>query len=113
YLAQAVLRRLGPGQRIYGFMLLAAVALSAAALFARSGADDDTGDLLGTIAIGGSIALVMVPPVLRDWSRRAAGREWLRLAGALCELRELLQPGMGARHERELLESIRAVREGR
>jgi membrane associated rhomboid family serine protease len=114
YLGQMVLRRLGPGQRTYGWMLIGDVVLAIAALVARERDDgSELGTLLGTIAIGGALCLVMLPPLVRDLGRRAAAADRLRLARALCDLRELLQPGMGARHERELLDTIIAVRDGR
>jgi membrane associated rhomboid family serine protease len=114
YLGQMVLRRMGPAQRTYGVMLLVAFGLAVVALLARSNdPDDDLGALLGTIAIGGAVCLVMVPPLLRDWGRRAASADHLRLARALAELRELVQPGMGGRHERDLIDTIIAVRDGR
>jgi membrane associated rhomboid family serine protease len=119
YLGQMVLRRLGPGQRAYGFMLLADLALAGFALAARSGGVDEVdggsglGDLIGTIALGGAACLVVLPPMLRRWGRRLVAAERLRLARAVCDLRELLQPGMGARPEREVIDTILAVRAGR
>ncbi len=114
YLAPALFRRLPPGQRTYVWMLSADALLAAVAFAAhRSEASDRVAELLGVIAIGASVCLVMVPPMLRDGARRALLADRLRLALLLCDLRELLAPGMGARQERELIEAIARVRAGR
>src|SRR5690606_34779945 len=91
YLGQMVLRRMGPGQRTYGLMLLGTVVLAVVALVARRDDGGELGDLLGTIAVGLAVCLVVVPTVLRDLGRRAAAGDRLRLARAVCELRELFQ----------------------
>ena len=113
YLGPMVLRRLGPGQRQYGWMLLADLALAIGALAARRSAGESAAaDLAGTIAVGGGVCLVLVPPVLRNLARRALLVDRLRLARALVDARELLQPGMGARQESELIQTILEVRSG-
>jgi membrane associated rhomboid family serine protease len=116
YLGPMVLRRLGPGQRLYGWMLLADLALAIAALAARRGEEDgasaDLVGLIGAIAVGGGICLVMVPPALRNLARRALVADHLRVARLLVDARELLQPGMGARQESELISTILEVRSG-
>ena len=113
YLGPMVLRRLGPGQRLYGWMLLADLALAIGALAARrSSGDSAAADLAGTIAVGVGVCLVVVPPILRNLARRALLVDRLRLARTLVDARELLQPGMGARQESELIQTILEVRSG-
>jgi membrane associated rhomboid family serine protease len=118
YLGPMVLRRLGPGQRLYGWMLLGDLALAIGAMAARrtegeaEGASADVVGLIGAIAIGGGICLAVVPPVLRNLARRALIADHLRLARVLVDARELLQPGMGARQESELISTILEVRSG-
>ncbi|HUH00916.1 MAG TPA: rhomboid family intramembrane serine protease [Kofleriaceae bacterium] len=114
YLGPTMFRRLPPGRRLYAWMLLADLGLAIVALVGHSGdSRDRTAELLGVIAIGGGICLVFVPPLLRDFARRALVADRLRLALWMIDLRELLQPGLGARQERELVESIVSVRSGR
>ena len=114
YLGPMILRRGGPEQRLYGFMLVIDTAVAIAAfLAARSDGSASTANLLGVVAIGGGICLVMVPPVLRDLGRRARVAGHLRLARLLAELREHLQPGMGARAESELIDAVIDVHAGR
>ena len=113
YLGPMVLRRLGPGQRMYGWMLLGDLAVAIAAVASRrTDGDSAPADLLGTIAIGGGVCLVMVPPILRSLARRALLADRLRLARGLVDAREMLQPGMGARQESELISTILEVRSG-
>ena len=113
YLGPMVLRRLGPGQRMYGWMVLGDLALAIVALASRkSDGPNPTADLVGTVAIGGAICLVMVPPALRTLARRALVSDRLRLARLLVDIREHLQPGMGARQESELISTILEVRGG-
>jgi rhomboid protease GluP len=113
YLGPMVLRRLGPGQRLYGWMLLGDLLLAIGALAARrSQGDSAAADLVGTIAVGGGVCLVLVPPVLRNLARRALLVDHLRLARFLVDAREMLQPGMGARQESELISTILEVRSG-
>jgi len=113
YLGPMILRKLGPGQRLYGWMLLADLALAIGALASRRNQGGNAiADLVGTIAIGGGVCLVFVPPILRNLARRALLADRLRLARALVDARELLQPGMGARQESELIATILEVRSG-
>lgn len=113
YLGPMVLRRMGPGQRLYGWMIIADLALAIVALASRrSEGPNATADLIGTIAIGGAVCLVFVPPVLRSLARRALVGDHLRLARWLVNAREHLQPGMGARQESELISTIIEVRSG-
>lgn len=113
YLGPMVLRRMGPGQRLYGWMIIADLALAIVALASRrSEGPNATADLLGTIAIGGAVCLVFVPPLLRNLARRALVADHLRLARWLVNAREHLQPGMGARQESELISTIIEVRSG-
>lgn len=113
YLGPMVLRRMGPGQRMYGWMIIADLALAIIALASRrSEGPNATADLIGTIAIGGAVCLVFVPPVLRNLARRALVADRLRLARFLVNAREHLQPGMGARQESDLISTIIEVRGG-
>lgn len=113
YLGPMILRRMGPGQRMYGWMLVGDLALSIVALASRkSEGPNTTADLLGTVAIGGAVCLVFVPPLLRNLARRALIADRLSLARWMVDARELLQPGMGARQESELIATIIEVRSG-
>src|SRR5688572_28465114 len=113
YLGPVVLRRMGPGQRMYGWMLIVDLALAIVALASRrSEGPNPTADLVGTIAIGGAVCLVFVPPVLRSLARRALVGDHLDLARWLVNIRDHLQPGMGARQESELISTIIEVRSG-
>ena len=113
YLGPMVLRRMGQGQRLYGWMIIADLALSIIALASRrSEGPNATADLIATIAIGGAVCLVFVPPLLRSLARRALVADRLRLARWLVNAREHLQPGMGARQEGELISTIIEVRSG-
>jgi len=113
YLGPMVLRRMGPGQRMYGWMIIADLALAIVALASRrSEGPNATADLLGTVAIGGAVCLVFVPPLLRNLARRALVADHLHLARWLVNAREHLQPGMGARQESELISTIIEVRSG-
>jgi membrane associated rhomboid family serine protease len=113
YQAQLLLRRAGPGPRPYAYLLLGDGALAAFAfLGSQSPEATYTTELVGAAAIFFFVGLVLVPPILRDLTRRALGRERLGLALSLTRLREALTPGLGAHQERELIEVIRAVRAG-
>lgn len=114
YIGLSVLRHVGPGQRTYRYMLLANSLLAVVAYMARRDAGAGTAaDLAGAVAIGACVCLVMVPTLLRDAAARAYRNDRIGLALKLVGLRELLQPGMGAAHEAELLGSILRVRQGR
>lgn len=112
YLGLTVVRRFGHTGRAFGGMLIADALLALLALGMRHQGPSSTGDLLGAIATGGAVCLIAVPPVLRDLARRALLADRLRLARMLVDLREQLQPGMGSRPERELIDTIIAVRRG-
>jgi len=113
YLGPMVLRRMGPGQRMYGWMIVADLALAIVALASRrSEGPNATADLIGTVAIGGAVFLVFVPPALRSLARRALVADRLHLARWLVSAREHLQPGMGARQEGDLISTIIEVRSG-
>lgn len=114
YLGWMVLWRLGPGQRLYGIMIVADLLLAILAFAARKiEGGNATGDTVGVISIGAAFCLIMLPPMLRDLGRRFMAADRLRLARLLAGLREHLQPGMGARPEVEIIETILAVRAGR
>jgi membrane associated rhomboid family serine protease len=113
YQGQLLLRRAGRAQRPYALMLLAN---TAAAMFGYALLREGTGQLgetLAFVSIGAFVFLVMIPPLLRDLARRALERDRLGIAQRLLSLRELLQPGLGARQEREDVEMFAAVRSGR
>ncbi len=113
YLGPMMVRRLPPGRRTYAWLLLGDLGLASYSFLARQDGDGGLGDLLGAVAMGGAVFLVVVPPLLRDLARRFVWGDRLRLALLAIDARELLQPGMGAAQERELVEAILAVREGR
>ncbi len=104
----------GPDRRPYAYMLLGDGAL---ALISVAYAHTDAGatrlsDTLGAVAAGGFVCLVMLPPVLRDLTRRALGGDRIGLALRLLEVREFLQPGMGAKQDRDMIATDAAVRAG-
>lgn len=114
YLGPMLVRRNPPGHRAYGWLLITDLVAAVVALVARSsGSAGEAANVLGAVAIGAAVFLVVVPPMLRDLARRAVLAEHVGLARWLIDLRELLQPGMGVHHEREVLEAIMAVRAGR
>lgn len=113
YQAQLLLRRGGPGPRPYAFLLLGDGLLAAIAYVGSQAQEASYAtELIGAAAIFFFVGLVLVPPVLRDLTRRALAREKLGVALSLTRLRETLTPGLGAHQERELIEVIRAVRAG-
>ena len=113
YLGPLIVRRSPPGRRAYGWMLIANLVVAALAYISLRTDQREYGDLLGVIAVGGAICLVVVPPMLRGFARRALMADRLRLAAFLIDVRDLLQPGMGAEQERELVSAILAVRSGK
>jgi membrane associated rhomboid family serine protease len=114
YLGPLLLHRGEGERRTYAWMLLANLALALVAFAGRKGdGDSSLADTLGFVAIAAGVFLVMVPVLVRDLAFRAYRADRLRLAARLVALRELLQPGMGAAQERELIESMIDVREGR
>lgn len=113
YQAQLFLRRGDKARRPYAMMLLADGGLALVSLAARGDQSSRAADMLGAVALGGFVCLVLVPPVLRDLARRAITADRLGAAGRLLELLELLQPGLGARQEREFVETVEHVRAGR
>lgn len=111
YLGTMILRSFGAHQRVYGMMIIADAVLALLSILSRaSDGPNATADTVGAISIGAGFCLVILPPMLRDLGRRLMAGQRLRLAKALAELRELLQPGMGARQEAELIETVLAVR---
>ena len=69
-------------------------------------------ELLGVVAVGAFVCLVLVPPLLRDVARRAVEADKLHFAARLQGLRELLQPGLGARQEQADVQMFAAIRAG-
>ncbi|MCP4448662.1 MAG: rhomboid family intramembrane serine protease [Myxococcales bacterium] len=113
YLGPMILKRFGPHQRVYGLMLVSTLVLALVAFVDRSlNGPTSTSSTVGAVAIGSAFFLIMAPAMIRDLGRRFLRKDRLRLAKVLAELRELLQPGMGAASEIELIETILAVREG-
>ncbi|MSP16075.1 MAG: rhomboid family intramembrane serine protease [Myxococcales bacterium] len=107
----------GSGERrTYAFMLLADALLAGwtwSLERAEGNADAEVGSLLGAVAIGAFVFLVFVPTLLRSLTRRALAFGRPGIALRLLGLRELLQPGMGARLDRDLLSLDLVVRAGR
>ncbi|MCG8424245.1 MAG: rhomboid family intramembrane serine protease [Proteobacteria bacterium] len=113
YIGPLIVRRQPPGHRTYGWLLIADSLCAGVALYLRhTDPDGEAGDLLGFVAIAAGLCLVVVPPILRDLARRALLSDRHRLARRLIDLRDLLQPGMGAEREREFLDAVAAVRSG-
>jgi len=112
YMGPMLLRRLPPGHRAFAFMVLVDLGLALLSFASREEGDGNVSRLLGVIAIGGAVFLLVLPPILRDVARRALAGERLRLAKLLVDVRELLQPGMGGKQESELIATIIAVRNG-
>lgn len=114
YQGQLLLRRGGRARRTYGLMLVVDGLLALVSFVAlRDDAATRVTDMLGAVALGGFVCLVLVPPILRDLARRALAADRLGVARTLLGLRELLQPGLGAREEREFVETVADVRAGR
>jgi rhomboid protease GluP len=112
YQGVLVLRRLGPAQRLYAYLLFADAGAAAATIHRG---DDMTRvqEILGAASLFGFVLLVLGPPFLRSLARFASSRDRLAIAAALTSMREHLQPGFGARQERELLEVMQEVEAGR
>ncbi|MFH0902022.1 MAG: rhomboid family intramembrane serine protease [Pseudomonadota bacterium] len=115
YQGQALWRKGGRERAGYAFMLIAdgALALAAWLVLANEEERQVFGELLSFVAIGAFVFLVVVPPLLRDLAGRAVARDRVDLAIKVLDVCELLQPGMGGRHEREVLETVREVQAGR
>ncbi len=109
YLGPLILRRRPPGRRAFGWLLCAD---GVCALFALLGPDDEGARLLGFVALGAAVFLIIIPPFIRDLARRAARSDKLRISRLLFGFLEHLQPGMDADYERELVEILLAVRAG-
>ena len=113
YVGLMYLRRAGPAQRTYAWLLLIDAALAGGAYLAsREGAPSALAELVGAVSLFGFVGLVLLPPVLKSGTRRALAHEQDRLAIWLTMVREILTPGLGARQEREMIEAARAVRAG-
>ncbi len=72
--AQLLLRRAGPAQRTFAFLLIGDAVLAAVA--ATAGVDEAWSQLVGALAIFGFAGMVAVPPILRELARarrRAVG----------------------------------------
>lgn len=110
YLGPTIIRRHPPGERGFGWLLVADGLCALIALVQRQRDGGTFADLLGFIALAAAFFLLVVPPLLRDITHRAMGSGRLGLVRFLLGLRELLQPGMGAREERELIDTLVSVR---
>ncbi len=109
YLGPAILRRQPRGRRAFAGLLLIDGVAALLALVAPAGRG---ADMLGFVAIGAAVCLLLVPPILRDLVRRALRADHPRLALRLVGLWDHLQPGMGVGREREFIEVLVAVRSG-
>src|SRR5262249_27791832 len=112
YQGVLVLRRLGPAQRMYAYLLLADAGAAAATIHRGDGMTGGQ-EILGAASLFGFVMLVLAPPLLRAVARFAVSRDRLGLAAAVTSFREHLQPGFGGRQERELLDVMREVEAGR
>jgi membrane associated rhomboid family serine protease len=114
YQAYLFLRYAGPAQRAYAYMLIADGVLAGVAYAAGQRGDGGTlSELLGGLALFGFACLVPIPLLLRGAAGWALSREHVRLAVWLTGLRELLQPGLGARQDRDHVEASGDARSGR
>jgi membrane associated rhomboid family serine protease len=110
YLGPTILRRQPRGQRAFAWLL---VADGAAALLALVAPPGRGAEMLGFVAMGAAVCLLVLPPILRDLARRALRADRPGLALRLVALWDHLQPGMGVGRERDLIEVLVAVRNGR
>jgi membrane associated rhomboid family serine protease len=110
YLGPAILRRQPRGQRAFAWLLVADGMAALLALVAPKGRG---AEMLGFVAMGAAVCLLVLPPILRDGARRALRADRPRLALRLVALWDHLQPGMGVGRERDLIEVLVAVRSGR
>lgn len=113
YQGQFLLRKAGPAQRTYAWMLVVDGVLGATAYAAGGEAGYEAlAELAGSVAIFGALGLLVAPPLLRALTRWALSTELFGLAVVLTQLREILTPGLGARQEREVIEVLRAIQAG-
>lgn len=113
YLGPVILRRQPPGHRVFGWLLVADGTCALVAMAGRkSEGPGGLADLIGFVAVGAAVCLVVLPPILRDLARRAVHADRIWLALRLIDLWDHLQPGMGAAREREMVEMLAAVRAG-
>jgi membrane associated rhomboid family serine protease len=112
YQGVLVLSRLGPPQRLYAYLLFADAGAAAATIH-RGDEMSRVQEVLGAASLFGFLLLVLAPPLLRAVARFAASREHIGIAAGLTAFREHLQPGFGARQEREILDVMREVEAGR
>ncbi|WP_428262728.1 rhomboid family intramembrane serine protease [Haliangium sp.] len=109
YLGPAILRRRPPGHRAFGWLLVADGGLAVLALV---GPDGRPAELLGAVSLGAAVFLLLVPPLLRDLTRRALRADRPGLALRVIDFWRHLQPGMGLEQEREMVEILAAVKQG-
>jgi membrane associated rhomboid family serine protease len=114
YQGQLIFRRGGARRRIFAVMLMVdgLAALLGFAAFRDSETAADA-PLIASVALGAFVFLVLVPPRLRWLARWATRHDHLGLALHLLGAHELLQPGMGAREEREALSAFAELRQGK
>ena len=105
-------RRKPYGSAAFGWMLVATAALAGLALLGRSNGAG-WADLVGVIAVGAGAVQLIVGPLLRSAARWAVASDRLRLAAALVDVRDVLQPGMGGREDKRMVAALRDVKEGR
>jgi membrane associated rhomboid family serine protease len=114
YQGQLIFRRGGARRRTFAVMLMID-GLASLLGFAAFRDSETAGDapLIASVALGAFVFLVLVPPRLRWLARWATRHDHLSLALRLLGVHELLQPGMGAREEREALSAFAELREGK
>ena len=113
YLGPMILFKLSEMQRTFGLMVTGcsvAALISFACRYVER--QNDFTDFLGAVSIGVGFCLVVLPSFLKRMGQWTSKKNWLGLSRNLAGVRELLQPGMGAAVERELLETALAVRSG-
>ncbi len=79
----------------------------------QSQSNMELSNVLSIVAIGAAIFLIPVPALLRNLSVYTYHRGWIHLAKSFLSICDVLQPGMGAKQEREVLNTMITVREDR
>jgi len=100
------------GSATFGWMLIGTAALAVIALLGQY-EHSAWWEAAAAIAIGAALVQLTVAPLIRTAGRWALGRDHLRLAVVLFDIRDLLQPGMGGRDDKRKVAALRDVREGR
>jgi rhomboid protease GluP len=104
-----VRRRVAP---TFAWMLTATGAAAWLAYAAHKSDAPGPIDLVGAVAIGAGVCLLVLGPMARRAARWAVATDRLRLAAALVEIGDLLQPGTSGPDDKASLAALRDVRAG-